>query len=95
MDFAMITEIVTKLGIPIASALVGCFFIFLILKYILESVTGQVDFLHNVITSLDNRVKTMNNDIIRIDTLVSSALGLAPDTERIARADGKIDARKD
>ncbi len=57
--------------------------------------TGQVDFLHNVITSLDNRVKTMNNDIIRIDTLVSSALGLAPDTERIARADGKIDARKD
>ena len=91
MDFAMITEIVTKLGIPIASALVGGFFIFLILKYILESVTGQVDFLHNVITSLDNRVKTMNNDIIRIDTLVSSALGLAPDTERIARADGKID----
>ena len=68
----MITEIVTKLGIPIASALVGGFFIFLI-----------------------NRVKTMNNDIIRIDTLVSSALGLAPDTERIARADGKIDARKD
>ena len=67
----------------------------LILKYILESVTGQVDFLHNVITSLDNRVKTMNNDINRIDTLVSSALGLAPDTERIARADGKIDARKD
>ena len=95
MDFAMITEIVTKLGIPIASALVGGFLIFLILKYILESVTGQVDFLHNVITSLDNRVKTMNNDIIRIDTLVSSALGLAPDTERIARADGKIDARKD
>ena len=93
--FGMITEIVTKLGIPIASALVGGFFIFLILKYILESVTGQVDFLHNVITSLDNRVKTMNNDIIRIDTLVSSALGLAPDTERIARADGKIDARKD
>ena len=95
MDFAMITEIVTKLGIPIASALIVGFFIFLILKYILESVTGQVDFLHNVITSLDNRVKTMNNDIIRIDTLVSSALGLAPDTERIARADGKIDARKD
>ena len=87
MDFAMITEIFTKLGIPIASALVGGFFIFLILKYILESVTGQVDFLYNV--------KTMNNDIIRIDTLVSSALGLAPDTERIARADGKIDARKD
>ena len=95
MDFAMITEIVTKLAIPIASALVGGFFIFLILKYILESVTGQVDFLHNVITSLDNRVKTMNNDVIRIDTLISQVVGIRPDLDRIARADGKKDARKD
>ena len=31
----------------------------------------------------------------RIDTLMSSALGLKPDINRIARADGKNDARKD
>jgi len=42
----------------------------------------------------------MNNDIIRIDTSVSAALGLAPDLQRISRAenfveDGKIDARRD
>jgi hypothetical protein len=45
--------------------------------------------------ALDNRVKTMNHDIIRIDTLVSNALGVKPDVDRIARADGKNDARKD
>jgi hypothetical protein len=44
---------------------------------------------------LDNRIKTMNNDIIKIDTLVNDVLDLEPDTDRIARADGKIDARKD
>jgi len=38
--------------------------------------------------------------MIRIDTSVSSALGLSPDLERIARSenfveDGKIDARRD
>jgi hypothetical protein len=44
---------------------------------------------------LENRIETMNNDLIHIDTLVSSALELKPDLERIARSDGKDDARKD
>jgi hypothetical protein len=51
--------------------------------------------LSGIIVALDNRVKTMNHDIIRIDTLVSNALGVKPDVDRIARADGKNDARKD
>ena len=45
--------------------------------------------------ALDNRVKTMNHDVIRIDTLVSNAMGVKPDVDRIARADGKHDARRD
>ena len=48
-----------------------------------------------IITNLDNRVKTMNSDVIRIDVLVSDALGLQPDVDRISRADGKNDARVD
>ena len=48
-----------------------------------------------IIMALDNRVKTMNHDIIRIDTLMSNSLGLQPDVDRIARADGKNDARRD
>ena len=44
---------------------------------------------------LDNRVKTMNHDMIRMDATLCSVLGIRPDLERIARADGKEDARKD
>jgi Flp pilus assembly CpaF family ATPase len=51
--------------------------------------------LSGIIEALDNRVKTMNADVIRIDTLVSSTLRIRPDVERIGRADGKTDARKD
>ena len=47
------------------------------------------------IKNFNDRVKTMNHDVIRIDTVVSNALGLKPDTNRIARADGKNDARRD
>ena len=88
-------SLIEAVGAPIAGALVMGFFIFLTLKYILESVTGQVSGMHGIIMALENRVKTMNNDLIRIDTLISYALKVNPDVERIARADGKIDARRD
>jgi hypothetical protein len=44
---------------------------------------------------LENRIETMNNDLIHIDTLISHSLNLKPDLDRIARADGKEAARKD
>jgi hypothetical protein len=51
--------------------------------------------MQGIIMALENRIKTMNHDIIRVDATISSALGLRPDLERIARADGKNDARRD
>ena len=88
-------SLIADVGAPIAGALIMGFFIILTLKYILESVTGQVSGMHGIIMALENRVKTMNNDLIRIDTLISHALKVNPDVERIARADGKVDARRD
>ena len=38
---------------------------------------------------------TLNNDLIRIDALISAKFGLRVDLERLARTDGKTDARKD
>ena len=88
-------KLVAELGFPIAAALAGGYFVFLTLKLVLGSVTSAVKSMSGIITMLDNRVKTMNHDVIRIDTIVSNALGLRPDADRIARADGKNDARRD
>ena len=49
----------------------------------------------SIITMLDIRVKTMNHDMIRLDLLISHSLNLKPDEDRISRADGKNDARRD
>ena len=88
-------DILVKFGLPVAAAVVMGIFIYIILKYILESVIGQVNGMHGIIMGLDNRIKTMNNDMIKLDLLISHALKLRPDEERISRADGKTDARKD
>ena len=90
-----IFTLIQQLGFPIAIAFVGGFFIFFIIKYILGGVTGQVRGLHGIIMGLDNRIKTMNNDIIKIDQLISEEFGLPVEVDRVARADGKKDARKD
>ena len=88
-------QILVEFGLPVASATVMGVFIYIILKYILESVIGQVNSIHGIIMGLDNRIKTMNNDMIKLDLLISHALKLRPDEDRISRADGKKDARRD
>ena len=92
MDFL---KLALEVWFPIAADCAGGFFVFLTLKFILASVTGDVKKLSGIIEALDNRVKTMNADVIRIDTLVSATLRIKPDVDRIGRANGKEDARKD
>ena len=84
-----------EFGLPVASATVMGIFIYIILKYILDSVISQVNTMHGIIMGLDNRIKTINNDMLKLDVQISDALDLRQDEDRIARSDGKKDARKD
>jgi hypothetical protein len=95
-----IFTLIADVGAPIAGALVMGFFIFLVLKQILEGIVDQIGTLTVFCESLENRARTMSNEMIKIDMLVSSALELRPDIERVARAenfieDGKLDVRRD
>ena len=49
----------------------------------------------DVITNMVNRVQTMNNDLVKIDTLLSHVMGVKPNVDRIAANEGKEDARRD
>jgi hypothetical protein len=92
MDFL---TFVGEVGFPIAGAIAAGFFVFTTLKFILASVTGSVQGLKGIIKSLDNRVQTMNNDLVKIDALMSYALGVKPNVDRLAANEGKEDARRD
>jgi len=86
---------VADLGFMLASVLACGVFIVILLKYILANVVSDVESINNLANMLNNRVRTMNNDLARIDTLVSSRFGLRVDLERLSRTDGKTDARRD
>ena len=88
-------SLIADLGFSIAAVIGGGFFIILLLKYILDSVVSRAVSLNSMIGALDNRVKTINNEIVRLDALICHALGVKPDIRRLSAADGKEDTRKD
>ena len=92
--------LIADLGLPIASGLIMGYFIFLKIKQLMNNLVADIQSVQGITKMLITRASIMNNDIIRIDTVVSSALNIPPDLDRIARAenfveDGKIDARRD
>ena len=93
-------NLIAEVGLPIAGALIMAFFIFLVMKQLMDNLVDDIKTVEGISKMLITRAGSMNNDIIRIDTIVSSALGIPPDLVRIARAenfveDGRIDARRD
>tara|TARA_B100000214_G_C23753762_1_gene529011 strand:+ start:38 stop:331 length:294 start_codon:yes stop_codon:yes gene_type:complete len=93
-------DLIEKVGLPIAGGLIMGYFIFLIMKQLMGNLVNDIKSIQGITKMLITRASIMNNDIIRIDTSVSSALNLKPDLDRIARAenfveDGTIDARRD
>jgi hypothetical protein len=93
-------DLIEKVGLPIAGGLIMGYFIFLIMKQLMGNLVNDIKGVQAITKMLITRASIMNNDMIRIDTSVSSALNLPPDLDRIARAenfveDGKIDARRD
>ena len=93
-------NLIAELGVPIAGALVMAYFIFLVMKQLMDGLVSEIKTIQGITKMLITRASSMNNDMIRIDTSVSSALDLSPDLNRIARAenfveDGKIDAIRD
>ena len=95
-----IFKLIAEVGFPIVGALVMGYFIFLTIKQMLSGVVGQIQTLTKFCVMLEDRARTMSNEMMKIDLLVSSALELRPDIDRIARAenfieDGSIDPRRD
>lgn len=75
-------QFATDVGFPIASACVGLYFVFLTVKFLLDSVQERINGLISIIKQLDTRVTAMSNDIIRIDSLMTDALEIPQEKDK-------------
>jgi hypothetical protein len=90
-----ILSFMEKVGLPITAALAVGWFLFIILKFILAQVTDKISGIGNALLSLENKCDVMNNDIVKIDALFSSAFNVEPNLDRLAASEGKEDCRDD
>ena len=88
-------ELIAEVGLPIASGLIMGFFIFMVMKQIMDGLVDEIKTIQGITKMLITRATIMNNDMIRIDSMVRTAMGVSIDVDRLARADGKKDQRKD
>jgi len=88
-------SVIETVGIPAAVAVGMGYLVWTLFKNLIADIHKKLDTQHGMIVALIDRIRQMDNDMIRIDTLVRTAMDLPPDVDRIARADGKKDVRKD
>ena len=91
-DFMTVLETV---GIPAAFAVAAGWMVWKLFNHLIADVHKKLDTQHGMIVALIDRVRQMDNDMIRIDTMVRTAMKIPIDVYKLARADGKKDQRKD
>ena len=95
MDTRDFMQVLETVGIPAAFAVAAGWMVWKLFQHLISDVHKKLDTQHGMIVALIDRVRQMDNDMIRIDSMVRTAMGIQVDVDRIARADGKKDQRKD
>jgi len=88
-------QFATDVGFPIAAACVGMYFVFLTIKFLLDSVLEKIKSLIGIIKQLDKRVTAMSQDIIKIDVLMTETLDMPIEKEKVARFKNPQEERTD
>jgi hypothetical protein len=86
--------IISKVGFPIVSCAAAGYFVFLTIQFILTTTLHAIEECNEIVEKLDKRVIHMTNDMVKLDILISSALNVKPDIDRVARSE-QSDTRKD
>jgi hypothetical protein len=88
-------QFATDVGFPIAAACVGMYFVFLTIKFLLDSVLEKIKSLIGIIKQLDKRVTAMSQDIVKIDVLMTETLDMPIEKEKVARFNNPQEKRID
>ena len=57
------------------------------IKWLQDSVTGKITYQTDILIQLIDRIRVLQTDILKLDTMVRTRYGLDADEQRITRAD--------
>ena len=65
-----------------------------VVKWLQDSLTGKLKYQTDIIIQLIDRIRVLQTDLIKLDTMIRIRYGLDADEERIDRADEPVRAKR-
>tara|TARA_Y100000401_G_scaffold113351_1_gene113916 strand:- start:696 stop:983 length:288 start_codon:yes stop_codon:yes gene_type:complete len=93
-DVSQFVHLVETLGFPIfmSALLVGV--LYLMLRWMMNILLNKIQALWDMVVKLIDRVRALDNTVVRLETMLRLLKELEPDWERIGKLDPQ-DRRKD
>ena len=87
-------DLIEKLGVPIVGLLLIGWGFWKIVKWLQDSLTGEIGYQTDILIQLIDRIRVLQTDILKLDTMVRTRFGLEVDEQRIERADEPVKKKR-
>ena len=87
VDSTVVADLIERLGVPVVGLLLIGWGFWKIIKWLQDSLTGKIWHQTEILIQLIDRIRVLQTDILRLDTMIRTRYGLDADEKRIARAD--------
>tara|TARA_R100001594_G_scaffold29140_6_gene54567 strand:- start:6757 stop:7041 length:285 start_codon:yes stop_codon:yes gene_type:complete len=94
MEGTDIIRIIETLGFPVFIAIILIGGIYFMLKWVMNTLMAKIDGVWNMVTKLIDRTRSLDNSIVRLETMIRILKEIDPDWERMGKLDPE-DRRKD
>jgi hypothetical protein len=94
MESTDVINVIETLGFPVFIAMILIGGIYFMLKWVMNTLMDKINGLWNMTTKLIDRTRSLDNSIVRLETMIRLLNEIDPDWERLGKLDPE-DRRKD
>ena len=94
MDASTLLESVETLGFPIFIAVILIGGIYFIMRWMMSTLMAKLESINSMTVSLIDRIRALDNSIVRMETMIRIMRDIDPDWERIGKQNPE-ERRKD
>jgi hypothetical protein len=94
MQLDQTADLIEKLGVPIVGLLLIGWGFWKIVKWLQDSLTGKIGYQTDILIQLIDRIRVLQTDILKLDTMIRTRFGLEVDEQRIERADEPVKKKR-
>lgn len=90
MELADISSFISNIGVPAAGAIGIGYLFYGLLQWMMKVIIAKLDGIESMTVKLIDRIRMMDNDLIRIDSMIRIVHNLPIDYSRLTRKDGAL-----